>query len=151
MQIRTCLTFYNINILTQQYFTFSQVATRDILVGAEICITYVVNGGVGGGDGCEYFRHFGSTRMWKWLNSNDDDDDSDGESCTTEQGLSENEDNEDDDCLASNDDGIEEQETEVEQPLEGSNQIERANALLEYGFECQCQRCLNEKGRNTSE
>ncbi|KAL7527844.1 hypothetical protein ACHAXR_002163 [Thalassiosira sp. AJA248-18] len=132
----------------------SMVATRDILVGEEICITYVVNGEVGGGDGCEYFRHFGPTRMWKWLNSNDDDDgDEYDESCTTEQGLDENEehDNDDHDCLASNDGSVEEQKNEEEQPPEGSNQIERANALLGYGFDCQCQRCLNEKGRNKSE
>lgn len=133
----------------------SMVATRDISVGEEICITYIPNGGVGCGDGCQYFSHFEPTRTWKWLNGNDDDDGESDASSTTEQNTGEEEDcNGDDRLLASIGDGVgrEEEETEemleeVEQPLEGSNYTERAKGLLEYGFKCECRRCINEQTR----
>ena len=125
----------------------SMVATRDISVGEEICITYIPNGGVDGGDGSEYFSHFEPTSMWKWLNSNNDDYKSDKISTS----LSEEAECNGDDCLASIGDGVgrEEQEQvvleECEQLLEGSSQTERAKGLLEYGFECECRRCINER------
>ncbi|KAL3793438.1 hypothetical protein ACHAW5_001613 [Stephanodiscus triporus] len=135
----------------------SMVATRDISAGEEICITYIPNGGAGCGDGCQYFSHFEPTRTWKWLNGNDDDDESDASS-TTEQNTGEEEDcNGDDQLLASIGYGVEREEEEkeekeemleeVEQPLEGSNYTERAKGLLEYGFKCECRRCINEQTR----
>ena len=35
--------------------------------------------------------------------------------------------------------------TSDDHPLEGLDQRERREALLEYGFECQCIRCLDEQ------
>ena len=37
-----------------------------------------------------------------------------------------------------------ESEEEQEEEMEGADQRERVKALLEYGFKCQCNRCLEE-------
>ena len=97
--------------------------------------------------------HFELTCTWKWLNSKADNDEDDENSLAEHSGADEdNESMEDDDGSAPDDECLEndEQAEEEEEQLEGSNQRERANALLDYGFECQCERCANEqmKGRS---
>ncbi|KAL9188817.1 hypothetical protein ACHAXT_007195 [Thalassiosira profunda] len=135
----------------------SMVATRDIAVGEEIFITYVPNGGVGGGDGPEYFRHFEPTRTWKWLNEEDEDESADGSAESNDD--KENAETADEDGgVDSNSSGGDEisfdereREGEEELPMEGSGQSERAKALLEFGFECKCQRCLSEQKQAPAE
>jgi hypothetical protein len=149
----------------------SMVALRDIPVGEEICITYVPNGssGLDGnnlGDDAEdsgnFFRYFEATRTWKWLNVNSTtsgsslDGDGSYEETETEDSMGDNdcEDEEED----ANIDRLQTQESingdhsgeEMEESLlEGADPIERDKALLEYGFQCQCSRCLSEnKGRS---
>lgn len=124
----------------------TMVATRDIDIGEEIRITYVPNGGVGCGDGGDYFRHFSPTRTWKWLNSEDGEGgggDNDGDS--VEESLEGGDDNFDEDGSSARDHEDAEPDSDqeaAEEALEGSNQIERANALLNcYGFKCRCRRC----------
>ena len=115
----------------------SMLATRDITIGEEICITYVPNGGVGNGERSDFFAHFEPTRTWKWLNANNTANDEDSDEHT----LGSDEDESDDFSL---DESAGEHTEEEYQPLEGTCQSERAYALLEYGFECRCIRCLNE-------
>lgn len=149
----------------------SMVALRDIPVGEEICITYVPNGSSGLddsslGDNAEnsgnFFRHFEATRTWKWLNVNSTtsgsslDGDGSYEETEVEDSIEDNdcEDEEED----ANIDRLQTQESinghrsgeEMEESLiEGADPIERDKALLEYGFLCQCSRCLLEnKGRS---
>jgi hypothetical protein len=150
----------------------SMVALRDIPVGEEICITYVPNGNSGLdasslGDDAEdsgnFFRHFEATRTWKWLNVNSTstsgsslDGDGSYEETETEESM-ENNDCEDEEEDA-NIDRLQTQESingdrsgeEMEESLlEGADPIGRDKALLEYGFQCQCSRCLSEnKGRS---
>lgn len=133
----------------------SMIATRDIPTGEEICITYVPNGGVGSGDGSSYFRHFLPTQTWKWLASNDQDDDEsdansnkyydDEEASASDHMLKDDADY----CSDASEDKVNDEQRSsgnIDQPLEGSDKMERAKTLLEYGFECQCSRCgLGEK------
>jgi hypothetical protein len=123
----------------------SMVALHDIEPEEEICITYVPNGGFGStteshGD---YFRYFEATRTWKWLNAVHENDgceeyetghpetNSNGESATSEH-------NDDEVSMESKD-----TDDRKESP-EGADPRERHKALLDYGFECQCRRCLEE-------
>lgn len=127
----------------------SMVATRNISAGEEICITYVCNGGVGSGDDAEYFRHFNSTRTWKWLNDKcneeeeDDDDDSlddphDESSIVDVNGSSNNQ-----NCKSEQDEDADDQST-----LEGSTVEEREKSLIEYGFRCKCSTCIAQRNAN---
>ncbi len=162
----------------------SMVALRDIEIGEEICITYVPNGGVGGGDDNDgvgdngkYFRHFEPTRTWKWLNSNDSDvsyydgdnendcrchEEADSDCSNDCKHYGDDCDGDDDDDDINDDDDNEDDSggnrkgkvDEVENPsvddkqealLEGLDEKDRAKALLEYGFECKCNRCMDER------
>lgn len=121
----------------------SMVATRDIGSGEEICITYIPNGGVGNGDEAEYFRYFETTRTWEWLRQNDKsvgNDDDNYESVGSDDSndnLANIEEVNDLKQTCSDDDG-----NSSDIPLDGSTQEERAEALLEYNFECKCTRCM---------
>lgn len=126
----------------------SLVALREIGFGEEITITYIPNGDFDCGDECgDRFKHFTPTRTWKCLNDLCDEDfSSDDEECNGDivnikkVDECENESNE---------------ETEVESGsdtiLEGSDVKDRAMALLEYGFHCQCKRCAHENSHDSSE
>jgi len=129
----------------------SLVALRDIGFGEEITITYVPNGDFDCGDKCgDRFKHFASTRTWKCLNDLtamcDEDFSSDGEECNEDLVNS----NQVDNC--ENDSN---EETDIESGsdtiVEGSDVKDRAMALLEYGFHCQCQRCVHEQKHDSSE
>jgi SET domain len=135
----------------------SMVALRDIAEQEEICITYVPNGGWGTRDGAEFFRHFVPTRTWKWLNqnsggaNNEEEDESSGSECGDDD-----DDGDEQEGGAENEESGQEEEERFneEEPdgeaevLEGSDPYERAKALTEYGFECQCKRCLEERTSN---
>ena len=143
----------------------SMVAIRNIRVGEEICITYIPNGDIDPGDtesanddnikGCgDRFRNFQPTRTWAWLNSRrkeyeGEDDDCDESEVNPE--LPE----EDGNIVGDSDTRKQSPESDPvhdvddnnsldEKDPEGSNQKDRANALMEYGFECQCSRCKHE-------
>ena len=126
----------------------SMVATRNISEGEEICITYVCNGGIGSGDSAEYFRHFQPTRTWKWLSDKllqeggdgDEEEDSGDEDEVVDQDT--NDGSACDSCDSSNNKGVE--EDEEPNKLEGSTVTERAKALIEYGFQCKCDLCLEQ-------
>jgi hypothetical protein len=139
----------------------SMVATRNISVGEEICITYVCNGGVGSGDDAEYFRHFNPTRTWKWLNNkcnDDDDDDDDADDDDAEYETEENCDDPHDDsgsvdvsCASSNNDDCkteQDEDADDQSLLEGSTVEERAKSLSEYGFHCKCSTCIAQRNVN---
>ncbi len=131
----------------------SMVATRNISAGEEICITYVCNGGVGGGDGAEYFRHFSPTRTWKWLNdklNNEEDDEEDDEEID-DSDLHDDSKSVDESCTSSTNGNQPDQDedSDDEGVLEGSTVAERAKSLLEYGFHCRCSTCITQRGDNT--
>ena len=136
----------------------SMVALRDIQAGEEICITYVPNGDwdsscYGAENPSDRFRYLKPTRTWKWFNKscsklkeeeNEDLEDNEGQ------------DNEEEGCQndrSSIEEGEDDGYSEVSSPsnnmtnehIEGSNQSDRARALLEYGFSCGCARCRHEK------
>lgn len=133
----------------------SMVALRDIPTGQEICITYVPNGDVDTGGDENYFRHFQPTRTWKWLNTEDDDDGSssssnkEGSVGEKEEGndAGEEQDNDQAEIEEENSTGASfDEEPEISlQVVEGADPVERAKTLLEYGFQCECSRCVSEK------
>eukprot|EP00980_Cylindrotheca_fusiformis_P012469 scaffold3058_cov110-Cylindrotheca_fusiformis.AAC.4 len=130
----------------------SMVALRDIPMGEEICITYVPNGDHVDKDG-DFFRHFEATRTWKWLNAvmcDEEDDDCSREDDIASQAGDSLEESESHSKQDIDDDEVEEgavsddEEEEPIEPLEGTQCEGRRVALLEYGFLCQCSRCLLE-------
>lgn len=136
----------------------SLVALRNIPYGEEITITYVPNGDFdcGNDDEGNRFRNFEPTRTWLFFNRVVDNDDSDNESS---ENVEENEkckhdgshpndndeensdDDDDDECNDENGDEDEEEELLAE----GSLWTDRAQALAEYGFDCHCARCQDER------
>ena len=116
------------------------VALRDIEKGDEICITYVPNGDLDPGGTSARFRHFEPTRTWKWLNRNGTDFESAGNDNDAEE-LEGDELQPGEDSDGDNDD----HDDDENDAAEGSDQTHRAELLLEYGFECRCQRCLYDK------
>ena len=140
----------------------SMVALRDIMKGDEICIVYVPNGDLDAGGTSERFRHFEPTRTWKWLNQNCSDgdewedvgeDEDDNSECSDDENQAEQSDQENDeeqeDDEAQHIDTVPPEAHHIDKDgdggVEGDDQGDRAAALLEYGFECRCKRCLCEK------
>ncbi|OEU18378.1 hypothetical protein FRACYDRAFT_236655 [Fragilariopsis cylindrus CCMP1102] len=136
----------------------SMVALRDIVVGEEICLSYIpsnedeVEEGNDTNDS-QVTRHFKPTRTEIWLGKqnkitesgststqqqrqeNDDDDDDDGVTVNQDSPEanhitgSDGDDDDDDDDIILLDDEF------------STAKAERARAIQEYGFECHCQRC----------
>ncbi len=134
----------------------SMVATRNISAGEEICITYVCNGGVGGGEGAEYFRHFSPTSTWKWLNDKmnneeDDEEEEEEEEELDDPDLHDDTKSVDESCTSFNNESqsAQEKDSDDESLLEGSTVEERAKSLLEYDFHCKCSTCITQRGANT--
>jgi hypothetical protein len=137
----------------------SMVALRDICQDEEICITYVENGDWDAGGNSDRFEHFKPTRTWKWLNQQTaEEEEEDHETDDSKQSNEEEEDDMDDEDSSSSVGqemiGSVENEQQAATLLEdddedalpeGSNQMDRAKTLLEYGFECRCDRCRTEK------
>jgi hypothetical protein len=133
------------------------VALRDISTGEEICITYIPNGDWDG-EGTstsDRFQHFEPTRTWKWLNRHTTDD---GLESELEEDISDDEDDDEnnEDLVDEGHDKEDKNDAkddqsssiqEKEDPPEGSDEPDRAKALLEYGFKCQCHRCRHERAK----
>jgi len=132
----------------------SMVATRDIAVDEEICITYVCNGGLGGGDGAEYLRNFCPSRTWTWLNerNNEEDDEEERDEDLDDPDLDDDGKSVDESSTSSNGVSQPKQDSDSvgQSPLEGSTVEERAKSLFEYGFHCKCSTCATQRCDNTS-
>jgi hypothetical protein len=139
----------------------SMVALRDICQDEEICITYVENGDWDAGGNSDRFEHFKATRTWKWLNQpTAEEEEEDHETDDSKQSNEEEEEDDMGDEDSSSSVGqemigsVENEQQEAAARLEdddedalpeGSNQMDRAKTLSEYGFECSCDRCRTEK------
>lgn len=127
------------------------LALRDIMVGEEITVTYVPNGEDDNVDP-ERFRFFKPTRTWTYFDSMLEEM-PEGELehyedlIVMEKGIGE-EDNEEEEEMENviNDSGMGVvKKNEEDGEGEGSSWQERHDALLSFGFVCECSRCVEER------
>ena len=143
----------------------SMVALRDIVVGEEICLSYIpsnedeVEEGNDTNDS-QVTRHFKPTRTEIWLGKQNKITESG--STSTQQQRQENDDDDDDDGVTVNqdspeanhipgtsgtgsdgddDDDDDDDDIILLDDEFSTAKAERARAIQEYGFECHCQRC----------
>ena len=133
----------------------SMVALRDIAEGEEICITYVPNGDFDAGGSSSRFDAFSPTRTWAYLSGlevDDSDCDIDNRQIQEDRernGLEAQPDSDDETASQSQDEeqGDSDEQSQSLQDDEGVSWRTRSEALIEYGFKCECRRCLHEQTR----